>query len=198
MTRISLTDGSGWFDIDKAEVFEDVIHWNGYREESLSADFPYEKDMLYRTATGRWVLRSIPRSAWRPDEEEKFECLPDIDAAEWFVKNRYRKNTIPKKLRSLAKPIIEINELSEAGYGYLMSKLEIYLEIDINAKDVKTLMDRRSFWYNCRKKQIQPLTVQKWVDTAKLMGMSKRQIRYRPGVDQDNTNIVEFPRKKCT
>ena len=98
MARIALTDGTGkWFDVDKAQKFKDAEDWDGNNNISMSAG-EYCHHMLYRTASGRWILDRW--SQWQGDNETYTE-ITDQEAAEWFMKNEYEDSDIPDDLLTL-------------------------------------------------------------------------------------------------
>ena len=107
MARIALTDGSGkWFDNDKAQEFTENTEWNGNNNISKVTGCQWDHQILYRTASGRWVL-----NAWSQCQgtmESYFE-ITDQEAAEWFMKNEYSDENIPPDLLALLAD--EIKEL---------------------------------------------------------------------------------------
>jgi hypothetical protein len=87
MKRIVLTDGSGrWFDIDKAERFDEDTYWDGRNMISKATGSQWHHEVLYRTAGGKWILHRW--SQWQGDRESWTEVTDDAAAA-WLVTNGY-------------------------------------------------------------------------------------------------------------
>ncbi|MBF0231133.1 MAG: hypothetical protein HQK63_16305 [Desulfamplus sp.] len=108
MARIPLTDDSGkWFDSSKASRFHNRTRWNGRNNISLSAG-EHNQHILYRTASGRWVLNFS--SQWA-NERETYSEITDKEAAQWFVINEYENEEIPQDLLPLVKPFIDDMEV---------------------------------------------------------------------------------------
>jgi hypothetical protein len=78
MRRQALTDGSGWFDLDSAERFDEATIWDGRNRISLATGSQWDHEALYRTANGRWVKHWW--SQWQGTVAE---------AAAWLVQNGY-------------------------------------------------------------------------------------------------------------
>lgn len=99
MERIALTDGSGkWFDQEKAEEFSEGTEWDGNNHISLATRSQTEHEMLYRTKSGRWVLRKW--SQWQ-GSIETWEEIDDIEAAKWLVRNEHDSNIVRKEIDEL-------------------------------------------------------------------------------------------------
>jgi hypothetical protein len=87
MRREVLTDGTGrWFDLDKAERFEETTHWNGNNHISKATGSQWDHEELYRTAGGRWILHHW--SQWQGSTPSWTEISAD-DAARWLSINEY-------------------------------------------------------------------------------------------------------------
>lgn len=85
MERIALTDGTGrWFDKDKAKAYEEDTRWNGNNHISRATGSQWEHEILYRTASGIWILHSW--SQWQGSSETYAE-ISDSEAASWFSRN---------------------------------------------------------------------------------------------------------------
>jgi len=85
MGRIILTDGTKWFDTDKAQIWEEAVRYNGRNWVSLATGTPWDHQRLYRTKTGRWVLHSWTQ--WLGGKPSEYiEVSPKV-AAEWLIRN---------------------------------------------------------------------------------------------------------------
>lgn len=92
MTRINIRtepDDSGeitlegWFDADKATVYSEATDWDGNNRISRATGSQYDHESLYRTAQGRWVLRSWSQNA--ADQIEVYRFIDAKTAREWLI-----------------------------------------------------------------------------------------------------------------
>ena len=87
MKRINLTDGSNkWFDLDRAQRFEEDTHWNGNNMVSVATGSWTEHEALYRTASGWFILNAW--SQWE-GSRETWERISEPTAFDWLLKNGY-------------------------------------------------------------------------------------------------------------
>ncbi len=87
MRRQPLTDGTArWFDLDRAERFEEGTFWDGRNQVSRATGSQWEHEALYRTAGGRWILHRW--SQWEGVRDSWLE-VSNQAAAEWLVTNGY-------------------------------------------------------------------------------------------------------------
>ncbi len=87
MARVNVHDSydgtlTGWFDSDKAELFEEYQEWNGSNMISRATGSQWHHEELYRTAGGRWVLHGWSNVQ---GERERYEFVPDTEAREWLL-----------------------------------------------------------------------------------------------------------------
>lgn len=85
MKRRVLDDGR-WFDLEKAERFEEGTRWNGNNHISLATGSQWDHEVLYRTKSGRWILHRW--SQWQGSGKSYREIGNDT-AARWLVANEY-------------------------------------------------------------------------------------------------------------
>ncbi|MFI6793695.1 hypothetical protein ACIBG4_40825 [Nonomuraea sp. NPDC050383] len=72
----------GWFDPEKAERFEEATRWDGNNHVSLVAGGQFEHEALYRTTSGRWVLKHW--SQWQ-GRETTHEFISSDRARQWLL-----------------------------------------------------------------------------------------------------------------
>ncbi len=87
MQRIALTDEQGlptasWFDCDRAKSHREGTHWDGNNNASDATGSPHVHEMLYRTATGKWVLNRW--SAWQ-GARETYREIAEAEAYAWLL-----------------------------------------------------------------------------------------------------------------
>lgn len=87
MYRIALTDASGnptstWFDQDRAEKFKESTHWDGSNHISDATGSQWRHEMLYRTASGRYILHTY--SQWQ-GSVDTYREIPEAQAIEWLI-----------------------------------------------------------------------------------------------------------------
>jgi hypothetical protein len=83
MKRQPLSDGR-WFDMDRAERFQQDTYWDGQNHISRATGSQWNHQILFRTASQRWILRSW--SQWE-GSGETWDEISDDDAARWLVRN---------------------------------------------------------------------------------------------------------------
>jgi len=76
----------GWFNPEKAEVFEEDVEWDGSNRISVNTGTQWDHETLYRTATGRWIL--CHWSQWQ-GSRDWWEYLDEEAARLWLLKNKY-------------------------------------------------------------------------------------------------------------
>ena len=79
-------DNGQWFDIDKAEEFKEGRDWNGSNHVSRATKSPYDRETLYRTAGGKWIIHWD--SQFKPSTPKWYE-IDNAAAARWLVINEY-------------------------------------------------------------------------------------------------------------
>jgi hypothetical protein len=85
MKRVTLTDGTGrWFDIEKAECFEEAFVWDGQNRISKATRSKWDHEELWRTGGGQWVLHSW--SQWQ-GTTDSWTLVDDAFAARWLATN---------------------------------------------------------------------------------------------------------------
>jgi hypothetical protein len=108
MERIFLTDESNhWFDITKATEFSEGTHFDGNNKISLAVGM-YQHNILYRTASGKWVLHFWSETQ---SKKERYELISVEKAVEWFVKNEYEDEKVPESLKGLYQRYLTSKEL---------------------------------------------------------------------------------------
>lgn len=87
MTRINVSipgaPRPGWFDLSKAERFEEATRWDGQNSVSVVAP-KFHHEALYRTKGGRWVLNRW--SQWQ-GSEDVYRFISDEQAKTWLIRN---------------------------------------------------------------------------------------------------------------
>ena len=85
MRRIYLTDDSGsWFNQDTAECFKEATHFDGNNQISVNTRTQTEKQALYITAGGSFVLNKY--SLWQGTMEE-YILITKEEAILWLFLN---------------------------------------------------------------------------------------------------------------
>lgn len=99
MKRQALTDESGqWFDIEKATEYKEATEWNGNNNISKATRNQTEHEILYRTASGKWVLNSW--SQWQ-GTTESWEVVSRKFAAKWLVINEHEVDLLEDEIDML-------------------------------------------------------------------------------------------------
>ena len=94
MKRIPLTDGSNtWFDADRAQEFNEDTRWDGSNHVSVATGSKWDHEVLYRTASGKYVLRTW--SNWQ-GKLDTYEEIPESQAFDWLVANDHA-DAVPKE-----------------------------------------------------------------------------------------------------
>lgn len=81
-TEETIVRVAGWFDIDKATAYEEDTEWDGNNRISKATGSPWDHQILYRTAKGRWVLHCW--SQWQ-GSTPSYEFVTDEVAREWLI-----------------------------------------------------------------------------------------------------------------
>jgi hypothetical protein len=98
MKRISLTDGTGkWFDSETAVMFEEETYHNGSNWISKATGSQWNHERLYQTKSGRWILNTYSQVQGTPEAVYEIEA---IEAAQWFGKQGFQDEQVPKGLKS--------------------------------------------------------------------------------------------------
>ena len=84
MKSIPMTDGSGWFDEDKAIVFNEDTWHDGRNHISTATGSQWDHEALYYTKSGNWVL-----NCWSNYQgtAESYGPVSAEDAAAWLIQN---------------------------------------------------------------------------------------------------------------
>ena len=98
MKRIALTGSSSWFDVDAATRFNESETWNGSNNISDATRSQTEHEVLFRTASGRWVLECW--SQWQ-GHLETFEIIDNKAAAAWLVINGHNSDIVATEIAAL-------------------------------------------------------------------------------------------------
>ena len=99
MERQALTDNTGkWFDVSKAEIFEEDCVWNGSNNISCATDSQTEHEKLYRTKSGIWVINH-----WSQHQGslESWTELTDEEAAIWLIRNNQESEIVSDEIADL-------------------------------------------------------------------------------------------------
>jgi len=88
VTRIHLTDDDGqptgrWFNPDAAQKWEEATRWDGSNHISLATGSQWNHEILYRTASGAWVLHWW--SQWQ-GSAPSYRDISAKEAAAWLVR----------------------------------------------------------------------------------------------------------------
>ena len=99
MKRIALTDGSGgWFDLDAATKFEESTTWDGSNNISDATRSQTEHEILFRTASGKWVLNCW--SQWQ-GTLETYKIIDNKAAAAWLITNGHDSDIVANEIAAL-------------------------------------------------------------------------------------------------
>lgn len=83
MKRVATTDGH-WFDVDKAEKFDEATRWDGHNHISIATGSQWNHERLFRTAGAKWILNAWSQYQGTP---ETYEEIGNDEAAKWLVVN---------------------------------------------------------------------------------------------------------------
>lgn len=87
MDRTALTDGSGrWFDAEAAQTWKESTRWDGSNHISCATGSQWDHEMLWRTASGLWVLNTYSN---RQGVAETYREITAEEAAGWLVRNEH-------------------------------------------------------------------------------------------------------------
>ena len=101
MKRIALTDGTGWFDADKASTWGEGEVRDGNNRISLATGSQWRHERLYRTPGGRYIIKK-----WSTGEGiDEYELVDAATAAAWLVRNKVETENleIPELESEIAK-----------------------------------------------------------------------------------------------
>ena len=94
--RISLTNGSNtWFDADKAERYKEATRWDGNNWVSIATKSPWYHERLYKTASGKWVLKTWSDYEREPEE---YTIISEQTAYDWLTRNGHYEAIPPQEL----------------------------------------------------------------------------------------------------
>ena len=98
MKRIAITEEPGlWFDKDKSICFDDSTYWNGNNHISRATGSPWERQRLYYTANGKWVINCWSHSQ---GSDETYEQVDEGLAVDWLVKHDHADSSdLPKSVQ---------------------------------------------------------------------------------------------------
>ena len=82
MARQALGDGR-WFDIDKASKWDESTRWDGHNHISRATGSQWEHQVLYRTASGHWIVNHASGF------QDTWDEVSNDDAARWLVQNEH-------------------------------------------------------------------------------------------------------------
>jgi len=89
-------DGGGWFDVDRAERWDEGTRWDGNNHVSLVTGCQWEHERLYRSAKGAWIVYRW--SQWQ-GSRDSYRTIEPAEACDWFVRNGL---DVPSDLAELA------------------------------------------------------------------------------------------------
>lgn len=85
MKRQNLTDGTAqWFDLEKAQRFEEDTYWDGNNTISQATGSQWHHETMFRTAGGVFVLHYY--SQWQGTQTTWLRQEPSIAHA-WLLRN---------------------------------------------------------------------------------------------------------------
>ncbi len=87
-------DTGGWFDKDKAQLFEQDKFWDGNNFRSVATGGQWEHQCLWLTRGGRWVL--VSWSQWQGSGPPRWEEIDVTQAAAWLVWNDHTAEELPE------------------------------------------------------------------------------------------------------
>lgn len=89
-------EGGRWFDVDKAQKWEEDTHFDGSNKISCATGSQWDHEALYLTAAGAWVLNH-----WSNREGRGATwCMVDAEeAARWLIANSHE---LPEVLNDAA------------------------------------------------------------------------------------------------
>ena len=114
---------AGWFDEDKATVFEEQRHFAGEKVVSQATGTPSNHEALLRTNDGRWVLHR-----WSPGSCRGYRFVLPDQARAWLLRQNHvevveryfgEEGRAPVGARESWTVLITKNEQAQAGYGEL-------------------------------------------------------------------------------
>ena len=89
MKRIFLsTPEDVWYDADKAMKFEEACYHDGSNWISLATSSQTEHERLYRTKSGKWVLKEW--SQWQ-GRLETYKAISQEEAILWLLRNEHEE-----------------------------------------------------------------------------------------------------------
>jgi hypothetical protein len=75
-----------WFDVEKADEFDEDTNWNGSNNISVPTGTQTEHEILYKTRKGAWVLNEW--SQWQGSIQTWKEIEGEV-AAQWLIQNSH-------------------------------------------------------------------------------------------------------------
>ena len=95
MKRIPITGENMWFDMDKATKYSEESEWNGNNYISKATGKQCYHENIFVTKSGKYILHS-----WSNYQgvSETFEEISKKQAANWFSKQGFDLESIPKEL----------------------------------------------------------------------------------------------------
>ena len=111
MKRKFLTEGTGWFDEDKAIAFEGRYEWDGSNRISLATGSQWSHEKLWYTKSGRWVIEAW--SAWVGSTDTVAE-IGAGKAVDWLLRNEYDVEDLKEEYKLPEKVYKAVEELYNA------------------------------------------------------------------------------------
>lgn len=82
MNRITLTDGSGWFNRETAIHFTEATWFDGRNQISRATGSQWHHQSLYYTKSGKWVMHCWSNYQNEPDA---YETVSQDEAITWLI-----------------------------------------------------------------------------------------------------------------
>ena len=99
MKKIALSENGAktgkFFDSEKSTKYDENTFWNGNNHISKVTGSQWNHEILYKTASGKWVLNCHSQYEGSVDT---YEIISSAAAARWFIKNEF--NDIPDELKN--------------------------------------------------------------------------------------------------
>lgn len=108
MKMQQLTNGTGWFDLDRAECVDEQTKWDGHNHISLATGSQWDHETLYLTAQGHWVIQS---DSQRQGVTPAWKEIPDDDALTWILRNHYEPEELPERMAEAIREQLAAREI---------------------------------------------------------------------------------------
>jgi hypothetical protein len=93
--RINLGDGQ-WFNVAKATRWDEDKRFDGHNMISVATGSEWSHEILYRTASGRWILCCW--SNWQ-GTTDSYTVICENDAHKWLIDNGHH-DAVPSEVLS--------------------------------------------------------------------------------------------------